>query len=106
MVRDKPEKRRHESRADVCTSHLYADYALRIFRAEVRGRGVDDAGVNGRAAQPDDDKARHRANADGQRCKHNSEERKPRARTYHAVVAQLIGNKARYEAPRRYADEK
>ena len=69
-------------------------------------RGVDDAGVNGRAAQPDDDKARHRANADGQRCKHNSEERKPRARTYHAVVAQLIGNKARYEAPRRYADEK
>ena len=44
MVRDKPEKRRHESRADVCASHLYADYALRIFRAEVRGRGVDDAG--------------------------------------------------------------
>lgn len=60
VVGDQPEQGRHQAVAHIGAGHLHADDGLRAFRAEVRRCGVDDAGIDGSAAQPHKDQARQR----------------------------------------------
>src|SRR5699024_12550879 len=52
------EQRRHQAGAHIGARHLEADQRLGARRAKAGGGGVDDAGVDGRAAQPHQHKAR------------------------------------------------
>ena len=52
MVGDQAEQRRHQAGAHIGAGHLHADHGLGTGRAEMLRRGMDDAGVDGRAAQP------------------------------------------------------
>ena len=58
MVGDQAEQRRHQAGSRVGGGHLYADDGLGFVCSEQEGRGVDDAGINRRAAESDDDQAR------------------------------------------------
>ena len=52
VIGKQTEQRRHDQIAHVGAAHLDADDGLRILCAEMRRGGVDDAGVDGRTAQP------------------------------------------------------
>ena len=52
VVCQQAEQRRHGQIAQIGACHLDADDRLRSVRAEVFRRGVDDAGIDGRTAQP------------------------------------------------------
>ena len=56
--RDEAEQRRHEAGAHIGAGHLHADDGLGFVRPEVVWGGVDDAGVDGGAAQADEDQPR------------------------------------------------
>ena len=93
-LREHAEQRRHEGRTQIGERHLHADDGLGILRAEVGGRRVDDGGVDGRAAKPDDEEARH-----GGVCSERQREQdKPdgddaRADTDEHPIAQLFRDK-------------
>ena len=52
------EQRRHETVAEIGAGHLNADHRLGPLRAEVAGGRVDQAGVDRRAAQPNQNQPR------------------------------------------------
>ena len=52
--------RGHQAGSDVCAGHLDADDRLRFVRAEMLRRRVDEAGINGRAAEADHHEPRKR----------------------------------------------
>ena len=58
MVGNQPEEGRHQAGARVGAGHLDANDRLGPIRAEVVRRGMNDAGINGRAAQADQDQSR------------------------------------------------
>ena len=58
VIAEEAEEGRHNGNARVGTGHLNANDGLRVFSAEVIGRGMDDAGVDGRASKTDDEKTR------------------------------------------------
>ena len=57
VVGDQAEERRHQAVADVGAGHLNADQGLGMLSAEMRRGGVDHTGVDGGAAQADEDQA-------------------------------------------------
>ena len=57
VLRDHAEERGRDTKTDVGERHLYADHGLRFVSAEDVGRHMDDAGIDGRATETDDDKA-------------------------------------------------
>ena len=60
MIGDQAEQRRHKGGAHIGTCHLNPDDGLGIFFAEICRRGVNDGGVNGRAAKACHHKAHQR----------------------------------------------
>ncbi len=84
------EQRRHGKIAHIGAAHLDADDGLRILYAEVRRGGVDDAGVDGRAAQPYQHKPGQRKDLrPGQQQGGNAHAQHRKPQTNHLVVAQL-----------------
>lgn len=57
MVCDQSEQRRHQAVADVGAGHLDTNDGLGLVGTEVGGGGVDDAGVDGGAAQANQQEA-------------------------------------------------
>ena len=60
VVGNETEQRRHQAGAGIGTGHLDADQRLGAVSAEVSGGGVDDAGINGSAAQADEQQSHQR----------------------------------------------
>ena len=52
VIGNQPEQRRHQTGAHIGAGHLDTDNRLRFFRAEVVRRGMDNAGVDGSTAKP------------------------------------------------------
>ena len=84
------EQRRHGKIAHIGAAHLDADDGLRILCAEMRRGGVDDAGVDGSAAQPYQHKPGQRKDLrPGQQQGGNAHAQHRKPQTDHLVVAQF-----------------
>lgn len=100
-VAEETEDGRNECRADIGARHLYSDYSAGVLRPEVVRRGVNDARIYRRAAEPDYDKSRG-----GEEIRIHRHEQAAyaaykygRSNNYHPAVAELIRDKAAYEPP-------
>ena len=90
VVGQQTEQRRHGKIAHIGAAHLDADDGLRILCAEMRRGGVDDAGVDGRSAQPYQHKPCQRKDLrPGQQQGGNAHAQHRKPQTNHLVVAQL-----------------
>lgn len=64
QVAELAEERGHRHAADIGARHLHTHDRLRVFGAETHGRLMQKPRVNGRTAEPDENKARHRRELD------------------------------------------
>ena len=102
---EQAEEGRDKGGADVRARHLDADDRARVFRAEVVGRGVDDARVDGPAAEPDDHEPGDREGVRrGDEQQRDAAKQDGRPREDHLAVAELIGEESAQKAARRDAD--
>ena len=105
VIGKQTEERRHDQIAHIGAAHLDADDGLRILCAEMRRGGVDDAGVDGRTAQPYQHKPCQRKGLrTGQQQGSNAHAQHRKPQTDHLVIAQLQGQKAAGAPPHRDAD--
>jgi len=90
VIGKQTEQRRHDQIAHVGAAHLDADDGLRILCAEMRRGGVDDAGVDGRTAQPHQHKPGKRKDLrTGQQQGGNANAQYRKPQTDHLVIAQF-----------------
>lgn len=103
---ERAEERRHQRRAGIGACHLHADDRLRALCAEVGGRGVDQAGIDRRAAEPDEDQPGERgAVPDGEQHQQDAKRDNPQSQAHHLPVAELEGQKAADGPSRRDTEE-
>ncbi len=106
MVGQKAEQRRHEHRADIGSSHLDADDSLRLVAAKVRRRRMDDAGVDRRTAEADQNQAgQHDRVARREHHGHDAEQDQHLPHPDHTLVVHAHREEAVDGAPHRDADK-
>ena len=106
MVGQKAEQRRHEHRADIGSSHLDADDSLRLVATKVRRRRMDDAGVDRRTAEADQNQAgQHDRVARREHHGHDAEQDQHLPHPDHTLVVHAHREEAVDGAPHRDADK-
>lgn len=107
MIRYQPEQGRRQTGAYIGAGHLHADKRLRSVRAEVPRRGMDNAGVDWRAAQPykaqtcEGEQVSRRKEQGGNTCRDDA-----KTKPDHLAVAELYGDKTADGASGCDADKK
>jgi len=104
MLRDEPEKRRHDAKAEIRKCELEAHHRLGALPAEKVGRHMHDAGINGRAADADYKEARECRYAERQKHHKHAERYNAHSHTDKRAVAELHCEKAVYGSAESYSD--
>ena len=107
MIGDQTEQGRHHADAHIGAGHLDTDDGLGVFLAKVCRGGMDDTGVHRRAAQTDEEQARH-ADPGPQRQQHDHDTQgdDALAQPDHVGIVELVGQKTAEEPAQGDADEK
>ena len=100
MVGNQAKQRRHEAGAHIGGGHLYADNGLRLIRAETVWRGMNDGGIDRRAAKANQHKARQRrGRAKGKQKAQHARQQDGLPQTDHLRIVEFQRQKARQRPP-------